>query len=337
MSARSRGSWSAWWAGALLACAVVPAAASADSASLPAAQDNTIYDEKTSNSNGSGPVMNAGKISSGKIRRALVRFDVTSSTIPAGATIDFVTLRLNITNVPASPTATTLGLYRVLRAWGEGTSSSSTGSGAGAETGDATWLVRFFPDSAWNAAGGDFDGALHGAGPLNTTLGAYVIPSAPALVQDVQDWLDHPSTANFGWMLRADESAGVTTTVRGIATRQEAGLGPVLDVTYTPFGAGVGPEGLQALRLAASPNPFRLASRFVFALPSAGAVQLAIFDVQGRRVALLADGATLTRGVHALSWDGHGTGGEPVAAGVYFARLKTPADGSRTVRVLRIR
>jgi len=337
MSACFRGLRGVSWAGVLLLSVLSPRVAPADTVSIPAAQDNTIYEDATSNSNGSGPAMNAGKNSAEKIRRAFIRFDVASSGIPAGATVDNVTLRLNITNVPSSPTATTIRLFRVSSSWGEGASSSSTGSGAAAQPGDVTWLVRFYPNDPWPAAGGDFDGTVHGEGPLNTSLGAYVIPSTPELVQDVQYWLDHDPDANFGWMLRADEGAGVSKTVRGIATREDATNYPMLEVGYTPSGAGVGLWDAQDLQMSAAPNPFRSVSQFVFSLPRPGGIQLAIFDVRGRQVALLTDGATFTRGVHALAWDGRAWDGQPAPAGVYFARLKTPADGSRTIRVLRIR
>ena len=336
MTVWSRGVRVASWGVALLAFVLSPVVARADSVSILAAHDNTIYEDKTSNSNGAGPVMNAGKNSSAKIRRAFVRFDVASSTIPAGATIDSVTLHLNLTNVPASPTPTTIGLYRVSHSWGEGASSSSTGSGASAQAGDVTWLVRFYPDSAWASAGGDFDGTVHGSGPVNTSMGAYDIPSTPQLVQDVQYWLDHASAANYGWMLRADESPGVTTTVRGIATREDATLYPVLEVAYTPSGAGVGPQGAQALQLSAAPNPFRSVTRLAFRLPRMSAIRLAIHDIRGRQVALLADGTAYPAGAHTLSWDGRASRGGALAAGVYFARLIAPADGSRTIRILHI-
>jgi hypothetical protein len=171
---------------------------------------------------------------------------------------------------------------------------------------------------------------------MNTTEGAYDIPSTPQLVQAVQYWLDHPSAANYGWMLRADESAGVSTTVRGIATREDATFYPVLDVAYTPRGAGVGAQGAQNLLLSVSPNPFRSVTRLAFRLPRTSEIQLAIHDVRGRQVALLEDGTAFPVGAHTLSWDGRGSRGAALAAGVYFARLITPADGSRTIRILHI-
>jgi hypothetical protein len=41
--------------------------------------------------------------------------------------------------------------------------------------------------------------------------------------------------------------------------------------------------------------------------------------------------------VHTISWNGRTVRGQPASAGVYFARLITPDDGMRTVRILRVR
>ncbi len=322
---------------ALLITSLLPLPARAEVVSIPSAHDNSIYQDRTTNSNGSGPLMSAGKINTGSIRRAFVLFDVAASAIPAGATVDSVEVHFNIVNVPASPPATTLRLCRVLNSWGEGASSSTTGQGASAQPGDVTWLVRFYPNNPWTSAGADFDTTVHGAGPLSTSLGAYDIPSTPLLVQDVQYWLDHASAENFGWMIRADESAGASQSVRAIATREDPSLYPVLEVHYTPAGAGVGPVAGSALRFGVAPQPFRATARLSFTLPRASAVSLAIHDVRGRRIATLADGATYAEGTHVLEWNGLTSGGEPAPAGLYFARLATPAEGPRTVRVLRVR
>ena len=337
MSSRSWGLRVASVLAVLGASALWAGASRADVASIPSAHDNTIYEDRTTNSNGSGPLMSAGKINTGKIRRAFVMFDVAASAIPAGSTIDSVMVRFNIVNVPPSPPATALSLFRVSNSWGEGASSSTTGQGAAAQPGDVTWLVRFYPNNPWTSAGGDYDATVHGAGPLNTALGAYAIPSTLLLVQDVQYWLDHPSALNYGWMIKADEGPGASQSVRGIATREDPSLYPVLEVHYSPPGSGVGPGGPRALEMSVSPLPFRSVARLSFTLPRASAVRLAIHDIAGRQVACLADGATLPEGAHTLSWDGRTARGEPAPAGLYFARLLTPTEGSRTVRLLRVR
>jgi len=80
------------------------------------------------------------------------------------------------------------------------------------------------------------------------------------------------------------------------------------------------------------PNPFRDASTFAFTLPEAGRVRIDIFDVSGRLVQTLADGA-MPRGAHALVWDGRNESGRAVGAGVYFYRLVTATEtvAKRTV------
>ena len=49
---------------------------------------------------------------------------------------------------------------------------------------------------------------------------------------------------------------------------------------------------------------------------------LAVYDVQGRRVTLLADGFHRA-GTHALTWNGKDGRGQAVGAGVYFLRLES--------------
>jgi hypothetical protein len=66
-------------------------------------------------------------------------------------------------------------------------------------------------------------------------------------------------------------------------------------------------------------NPAQGSARFRFGLPAAGRVELAIYDVSGRRVATLANGA-MEPGWHDRAWTLNDDGGAP-ASGVYFARM----------------
>jgi hypothetical protein len=70
-----------------------------------------------------------------------------------------------------------------------------------------------------------------------------------------------------------------------------------------------------------SPNPARGSASMRFALPKAGAARLAIFDVNGRRVRTLLDGAQ-DAGEHALTWDLRDEQGRAVNAGLYLARFE---------------
>ena len=68
------------------------------------------------------------------------------------------------------------------------------------------------------------------------------------------------------------------------------------------------------------PNPFNPATTISFFLPEGCDVLLEVFDVSGRRVAVLEDGR-LQAGRHDIEWNGEGAGG-PVSSGIYFYRLK---------------
>jgi hypothetical protein len=87
--------------------------------------------------------------------------------------------------------------------------------------------------------------------------------------------------------------------------------------------AALGPDATDAADLApvATPNPFHGAARLTFTVPdAAGAdVELAVFDVAGRRMASLARG-WLGAGPHVLQWDGRGLDGARARAGMYFVR-----------------
>jgi len=72
------------------------------------------------------------------------------------------------------------------------------------------------------------------------------------------------------------------------------------------------------------PNPFNPSTMISFYLPSDSPVRLEIFDINGRLVRKLADGA-LPAGAHRRSWDGKNASGERVSSGVYFYRLTAGA------------
>lgn len=80
------------------------------------------------------------------------------------------------------------------------------------------------------------------------------------------------------------------------------------------------------------PNPFALhasSSRtemaIAFELPSASAVEIAVFDVQGRRVATLFDGLK-NSGAHRVIWNGRDALSNFVSAGIYFVQMKSGAQ-----------
>jgi hypothetical protein len=73
--------------------------------------------------------------------------------------------------------------------------------------------------------------------------------------------------------------------------------------------------------LDADPNPFNPRVSVALGLPRAARVELAVYDVRGRRVARLVDGM-LAAGRHEVSWTGDDDRGRAVASGVYMVRLR---------------
>ncbi len=84
--------------------------------------------------------------------------------------------------------------------------------------------------------------------------------------------------------------------------------------------AGLGSGGAAA-SLAAFPNPFAAATTLRLSLPRAAAVTLAIYDVTGRRVRVLARGEWMEAGPATRDWDGRRDDGGSAPAGLYLARL----------------
>lgn len=173
-------------------------------------KDNTLYENSTGSlSNGAGQYVFSGRTSqlSGSIRRGLIRFDIAAA-IPAGSTINSVTLTLHCSSSASGPENESL--HRVLADWGEGSSMAggAEGQGGAAATGDATWLHTFYPTSFWATPGGDSSGAASATTAVDQADLFYAWTSAQ-MTADVQSWLDQPAT-NFGWLLQGDESVGGT-------------------------------------------------------------------------------------------------------------------------------
>ena len=88
------------------------------------------------------------------------------------------------------------------------------------------------------------------------------------------------------------------------------------------LGVGPGQAAGGSIQLAQSqPNPSAGSTLIRYTLPAdAARATLAVYDLSGRRVRTLLDGA-LPAGAHETRWDGMNDGGGPARAGVYFYRL----------------
>jgi len=90
-----------------------------------------------------------------------------------------------------------------------------------------------------------------------------------------------------------------------------------------------------ALRLRASPNPFNPRTAVSFTLDRAQRVELAIYDLAGRKVVDLA-ACTFDAGDHTITWDGRDGSGRDVPSGSYLLRLEAE-QGQQSYKVTLIR
>ena len=103
---------------------------------------------------------------------------------------------------------------------------------------------------------------------------------------------------------------------------------------------GVGPEVSVPPRtfqlLVSRPNPSRGSNEIHFLLPSACTVDVALFDLAGRKVRSLAAGERSTPGEHIIRWDGRDGSGTPMRDGVYLVQVRAGRDvGVRKLVMLR--
>ena len=210
--------------------ALLAARVAAATVVLTPTKDNTIFGP-TDKSDGLGDEFFAGRSGHGDVMRTLLTFDIAGA-LPTGALINSATLSLTVTT-PQSH-ASTLNVFTLLADWGQGQSSALRGGaiGATATTNDATWNMRFFnvPGTAWATPGGDFAAAARATQFITASTVTAAFSSAD-LMADVQTWLDNPS-ANFGWMLRAQDEVSTGIAIR-FASREAAAGRPALMIDYT--------------------------------------------------------------------------------------------------------
>jgi hypothetical protein len=214
-----------------LGCAL--AAQAAEIACLGPSRDATIYGGTgfDNTADGAGPHLWTSVTNGGFTRRALLHFDL--SAVPPGSTVTEAALSLTQSR---SLNGHSVSVHRVTASWTEGPSNpGNSGAGAAASAGDVTWLSRSFPTTPWATAGGDFGATASAIAFADAGAGVNRITwaSAPALVADVQAWVDTP-TANHGWILIGDESEGqkgkrFDSSENGIAANR-----PCLRVVYEP-------------------------------------------------------------------------------------------------------
>jgi hypothetical protein len=208
---------------------VLAGVAAGGTVSLTPIADNTLYEVNAGPevSNALGPNVFVGLTNGNERRRALLRFDLSS--IPAGSVIESVDLQMSVNRGHGA--GLPFSLYRVISAWGQGTSLASEpgGTGTSATPNDPTWVSSYFGSTLWNSGGGDF--LPSSATATMVEAGSQVVwQSTPELVADVQAWLNNPGQ-NFGWIIIGGEGS-IGSAVR-LSSRESSVSRPTLLVTFT--------------------------------------------------------------------------------------------------------
>ncbi len=173
----------------------------------------------------------------------------------------------------------------------------------------ANWNELFADD--YNYVVGGTRPWMNGLEPASVTIG-------PDSFADVTYTLAVPDTAAAGLALllpTAQDHTQFKSCPAYLRIQSLVGVEP-----------GASPLALSAPR----PNPSAGATSFTFSLPAAAEVDLAIYDLRGRRVATLESGAR-GAGAHAARWDD-----AKAPAGIYFVRLGVRAEGTYTTRERRL-
>ncbi len=184
---------------------------------------------------------------------------------------------------------------------GDGGRGGHSGGGGGGSGGDSIAILTY--GSTITASGNAYTSGSGGAGGAGG--------SAPSTV----------STGHAG-------SSGVVAGLRQVTL--QARSQPVTGVVQpaakscdaTPcINLSAAPAPVQRLFLAQnSPNPFNPATTISFGLPQRSRIELAIYDLAGRRIRTLVSGL-LEAGEYDLPWDGRDDRSVAVSSGVYVYRL----------------
>ena len=92
---------------------------------------------------------------------------------------------------------------------------------------------------------------------------------------------------------------------------------------------------LATMLLGAYPNPFNPLTSVKFSLDRAQHVRLDVYDVEGRRVSQIADGAFIA-GEHSVRWTGQDAAGRDLPSGTYMVQMVTE-NAVRTSKMTLVR
>jgi M6 family metalloprotease-like protein len=155
---------------------------------------------------------------------------------------------------------------------------------------------------------------------FNTIPGSFIAGSGTTLTPQTYSYTDPQATPGT-WVYRLKQ-----TDLDGSSTLSEPVI--VQNIATGIDGAGSLPTSIALEQN--YPNPFNPATVIPFALPEAGHVRIAVFDLLGREVAVLVNGRQ-EAGYHTSTFDATG-----LTSGAYFARMTT-GSFVKTVRLMLVR
>jgi hypothetical protein len=164
--------------------------------------------------------------------------------------------------------------------------------------------------------------------PATTTMGREAFAASGLRPNEALDFSDNTDAyGTYFYSFFSVDSTGNTSspeTLRVVVTASSAVGGP-LD----------GADQSSRIRRVA-PNPLRTSTKIYYTLGASGPMSMEVFDVQGRRIAVLTRGPRAAAGFHVTEWNGRDDSGSRVASGIYVLRLVT-ADGGDSRRIVFLR
>ncbi|HYW68018.1 MAG TPA: S8 family serine peptidase, partial [bacterium] len=135
----------------------------------------------------------------------------------------------------------------------------------------------------------------------------------------------------------------IIEALRSTATQSSApdtlmgwGIAQAYDARYADWAGVDGSQAAVPRVVWASPNPSSHGTKVQFVLNKRGRAVVAVYNASGGLVRALVD-RVLPSGPHAVEWDGRDETGQPVASGVYFAKLRAAGGVRSSAKVVVVR
>ncbi len=235
-----------------------------------------------------------------------VRMSLDLTTAAIGATLsDPLNPALVVNGIPDNGVQTNIPFPLLPDYWGKMQFGASSLVMAGDFSGVAPTNLVYYHDDFGGGTLDDTDDTGDGV-----SIGDYGV------------WLQNPVTGVH--MLRRATYIGIGTTLSGPVCQAYFNSPISVSIAGQAWDPTAAPPAFaqsgELLLLPARPNPFVGSTQVRFLLPTAGPVDLSVYDVTGRRVGLLLD-ESRPAGPHTVTWEPRG-----LAAGVYMFRLEANGD-----------